>query len=190
MKQKTIQTKQDILFNIIIYALTIFGCLVVLYPLYFILIASISDYTHVLNGEVLLFPKGITLSGFKRILKYEPLWVGYKNSFIYAITGSLLSSTVTLFAAYPLSRNDFSGRKAFSIFLLITMFFQGGLIPLYIVVNALGLRNTYWILILVGSVHVMNLFIASSFFRSANIEEIFEASQIDGCTHFGYYFSD
>lgn len=187
-RRKISETKQDIIFNIISYTIITIVCLIVLYPLYFIVIASISDYTHVLNGEVLLLPKGITFSGFKRILKYGPLWVGYKNSLIYAVVGSLLSSAVTLFAAYPLSRNDFSGRKVFSIFLLITMFFQGGMIPLYIVVNNLGLRNTHWALILVGSVHVMNLFIASSFFRSTNIEEMFEASQIDGCTHFGYFF--
>lgn len=188
MSRKIAETKQDILFNIISYTAIGLGCLVVLYPLYFIVIASISDPQYVLSGQVILFPKGLTLAGYKRIVNYAPLWIGYRNSLYYAVVGSFISSALTLFAAYPLSRSDFSGRKAFSIFLLITMFFQGGLIPLYIVVNALHLRNTFWVLLLVNGIQVMNLFIASSYFKSTNIDEMFEASQIDGCTHFGYFF--
>lgn len=188
MSRKIAETKQDILFNVISYTAIGLGCLVVLYPLYFIIIASISDPQYVLSGQVIVFPKGFTLAGYKRIVNYAPLWIGYRNSLYYAVVGSFISSTLTLFAAYPLSRSYFSGRKAFSIFLLITMFFQGGLIPLYIVVNALHLRNTFWVLLLVNSIQVMNLFIASSYFKSTNIDEMFEASQIDGCTHFGYFF--
>jgi putative aldouronate transport system permease protein len=188
MSKAMADTKGDLLFNWISNVVIFLGCLVVLYPLYFIVIASISDPMYVIGGEVTFYPRGITLAGFKRIVNYQPLWTGYLNSLYYSVVGGVLSTALTLFAAYPLSRSGFSGKKALTFFLLITMFFQGGLIPLYIVVNALGLRNTYWALILVGAIHVMNLFITSSYFRSTNIAELFEASQVDGCSHFGYFF--
>jgi putative aldouronate transport system permease protein len=182
------ENRQDRVFNVISNTTIVIACLLVFYPLYFIVIASISDPKYVLGGEVFLFPKGLTLSGFNRIMKYGPLWTGYANSLFYSVVGSLFSSAITLFGGYALSRANFSGRKFLTFFLLITMFFQGGIIPLYILVNAMHLRNTYWVLILVGSVHVTNLFIASSFFKSTNIPELFEAVQLDGCMHFGYFF--
>jgi len=113
---------------------------------------------------------------------------GYKNSFFYAIVGGFFSATFTLFAAYPLSKKDFSGRKAFTIFLLITMFFQGGMIPLYIVVNKLGLRNTPYVLLIVSGIQVWNLLVTSSYFKSSHIDSLNEAAEIDGCSHFGYFF--
>ncbi len=182
------ESTEDRVFNFFSNAILVIACLVILYPLYFIVIASISDPKYVMSGEVVLWTKGFTLAGFKRIFKYAPLWVGLKNSMIYAVVGALFSSSLTLFGAYSLSRKGFSGRKFFTFFLLITMFFQGGLIPLYIVVNKLGMRNTYWALIIVNGIHVTNLFIASSFFKATNIGELFEAAQIDGCMHFGYFF--
>lgn len=182
------ETGVDRVFNALAGVTIVSVCLAVLYPLYFIVIASVSDPAYVLAGEVTLVPKGITFAGFERILNYDPLWRGYLNSLFYSVAGAVFSSALTLAAAYPLSRAEFSGRKVFTAFLLLTMFFQGGLIPEYIVANALGLRNSYLTLILIKSIHVTNLFIASSYFRSTNVDGIFEASQIDGCTHFGYFF--
>ncbi len=182
------ETRQDVIFNGVSYASVATACLLVLYPLYFIVIASLSDPQYVMNGEVFLWPRGLNLAGYDRILRYKPLRIGYSNSVFYAVVGSLLSSTLTLFAAYSVSRSSFSGRKAFVFFLLVTMFFSGGLIPQYIVVNALGLRNTRWALIVVHGIQVVNLFIASSFFRSTDIAELYEACQIDGYAHFGYFF--
>ncbi|MDR0569343.1 MAG: carbohydrate ABC transporter permease [Spirochaetaceae bacterium] len=182
------QTSEDRIFDIITTALMGVGCFIILYPLYFIVIASFSDPQHVLNGEVILFPKGLNTAGYKRILKYTPLWRGYANSLYYSIVGAALSGFLSLIAAYPLSRRDFSGRKAMTAILLIAMFFSGGLIPQYILVNALKLRNTWWVLLLVGGIQITNIFIASSYFKTTNVESLFEASQIDGCTHFGYFF--
>ena len=182
------ETKQDKVFDTVSIILIISGCLVILYPLYFILIASISDPEYVLAGEVFLYPKGFNLEGYKRIINYAPLWRGYANSLFYSVAGAVTSAFLTLLAAYPLSRKDFSGRKPFMALLLIAMFFQGGLIPQYILVNALKLRNTYWVLLLVSGIQVTNLLIASSYFRTTNIDSLFEASQLDGCTHFGYFF--
>jgi putative aldouronate transport system permease protein len=181
-------TRKDIIFGFVTRALLILGCLAVLYPLYFILIASFSDPDFVIAGNVTLFPKGITLTGYQKILRYDQLINGYKNSFYYAIVGGILSATFTLFAAYPLSKNDFSGRRPFTVFLLITMFFSGGLIPLYIVVNNLNLRNTPYVLLIVNGIQVMNLLVTRSYFKSSHIESLNEAAEIDGCSHFGYFF--
>ncbi|MDR0562186.1 MAG: carbohydrate ABC transporter permease [Spirochaetaceae bacterium] len=186
LKQK--QTSEDRIFDIITTALMAIGCFIILYPLYFIVIASFSDPQYVLNGEVILFPKGLNLAGYKRILRYTPLWRGYANSLYYSVVGAVLSGFLSVIAAYPLSRRDFSGRKAMTLILLIAMFFSGGLIPQYILVNALKLRNTWAVLLLVGGIQITNIFIASSYFKTTNVESLFEASQIDGCTHFGYFF--
>jgi putative aldouronate transport system permease protein len=156
--------------------------------LYFIIIASISNPDFVIAGDVTLYPKEITFSGYQKIFKFDNLLNGYKNSFFYAIVGGFISATLTLFAAYPLSKNDFSGRKPFTIFLLITMFFSGGMIPLYIVVNNLKLRNTPYVLLIVGGIQVWNLLVTRSYFKSSHIESLNEAAEIDGCSHFGYFF--
>lgn len=135
-----------------------------------------------------LFPVDVTFSGYRKIFKFKNLMNGYKNSFFYAIVGGAVSAALTLFAAYPLSKNDFSGRKPFTIFLLITMFFQGGMIPLYIVVNKLGLRNTPYVLLIVNGIQVWNLLVTRSYFKTNHIESLSEAAEIDGCSHFGYFF--
>ena len=119
-------SREDVIFEVITKALLILACIIVLYPLYFIFIASISNPDYVIAGKLTLYPMDITFSGYRKIFKFKNLMNGYKNSFFYAIVGGFLSATFTLFAAYPLSKKDFSGRKAFTIFLLITMFFQIG----------------------------------------------------------------
>jgi putative aldouronate transport system permease protein len=106
----------------------------------------------------------------------------------YAVVGAVLSTAITLMAAYPISRSDFSWKRFLTIFFLIPMFFQGGLIPQYILVSSLGLRNTYAVLLLLSGVQVMNLFMACSYFRSTYIPSLYEAAEMDGCTHFGYFF--
>lgn len=180
--------RQNRRFDIIATIISVFACLAILYPLYFIVIASISNPERVMNGEVFFLPKEITLSGYKRIIDYDPLWIGYRNSVFYTVVGGILSTAITILAAYPLSRKDFRWRRPLTIFFLIAMFFQGGLIPQYILVNSLHLRNTYFVLLLVSGVQVMNLLMATSYFRSTYLPSLFEASQLDGCSHFGYFF--
>lgn len=182
------QTKNDVIFNIISSAIVLFICFLVLYPLYFIVIASISNPDLVLAGDITFFPKELTFGGYDRIFKYKQLWIGYRNSIFYAIVGGFLSATLSIFAAYPLSRSDFSGKKVITIFLLVTIFFNGGLIPTYMLVKSLGLRNTYAALLFVNGLQVMNILIAVSYFRSSHISSLYEAAQIDGCSHFGYLF--
>lgn len=179
---------EDRRFNRLAIITCTIACIIILYPMYFIVIASFSEPEMVMAGEVIFVPKGINFSGYKRIFAYDPLWRGYLNSFFYTVVGGIGSTVVTLFVAYPLSRKDFSGRQPLTIFFLITMFFSGGLIPQYILVNALGLRNTYAVLLLVSGVQVMNILMASSYFRSTYLPSLYEAAQLDGCSHFGYFF--
>ena len=186
--RKIKSSREDIIFEVITNILLVVACLIVLYPLYFIIIASISNPDYVIAGKLSLYPIDVTFSGYRKIFKFKNLMNGYKNSFFYAIVGGALSATLTLFAAYPLSKHDFSGRKPFTIFLLITMFFQGGMIPLYIVVNKLGLRNTPYVLLIVNGIQVWNLLVTRSYFKTNHIESLSEAAEIDGCSHFGYFF--
>ncbi len=181
-------SNEDQKFNRCAIIVSTLACITILYPMYFIVIASFSEPEMVMAGEVIIFPKGMNLSGYERIFAYTPLWRGYLNSFFYTVVGGIGSTIVTLFVAYPLSRKDFSGRRPLTIFFLITMFFSGGLIPQYILVNALGLRNTYAALLLVSGVQVMNILMASSYFRSTYIPSLYEAAQLDGYSHFGYFF--
>lgn len=181
-------SREDAIFEVVTKILLIIACLIILYPLYFIIIASISNPDYVIAGKLTVFPMDVTFSGYKKIFRFRNLLNGYKNSFFYALIGGFISATLTLFAAYPLSKKDFSGQKPFTIFLLITMFFQGGMIPLYIVVNKLGLRNTPYVLLIVNGIQVWNLLVTSSYFKSSHIESLNEAAEIDGCSHFGYFF--
>ncbi len=163
--------------------------IIVAYPLYFIVIASFSDPSAVGTGQVLFFPKGLNLEGYQRIFEYEMLWVGYRNSIFYAVAGTLLSVSLTMMAAYVFTRNTLPGRKFFLILYTIPMFFNGGLIPTYLVVQDLHLVNSPFILILLGAVSMYNIIITKTYIRSNIPEELFEAAKIDGCGNIRYFFS-
>ena len=163
--------------------------IIVAYPLYFIVIASFSDPSAVGTGHVLFFPKGLNLEGYQRIFEYEMLWVGYRNSIFYAVAGTLLSVSLTMMAAYVFTRNTLPGRKFFLILYTIPMFFNGGLIPTYLVVQDLHLVNSPFILILLGAVSMYNIIITKTYIRSNIPEELFEAAKIDGCGNIRYFFS-
>lgn len=182
------ESRSDKGFAVVSYIIMAIMCLFVLYPLYFIVIASLSSPEYVLSGQVVLWPKGFNIEGYKRIFNYDMIWTGYANSIFYSVVGAVLSSSLTLMAAYPLSRKDFSGRRPLTIFFLFAMFFQGGLIPQYILVNMLHLRNTYWVLLCISGIQVMNLLMSASYFKSTYLPSMYEAAEMDGCTHFGYFF--
>lgn len=162
---------------------------IVAYPLYFIVIASFSDPSAVGTGQVLFFPKGLNLEGYQRIFEYEMLWVGYRNSIFYAVAGTLLSVSLTMMAAYVFTRNTLPGRKFFLILYTIPMFFNGGLIPTYLVVQDLHLVNSPFVLILLSAVSMYNIIITKTYIRSNIPEELFEAAKIDGCGNIRYFFS-
>ena len=163
--------------------------LIILYPLYFIIIASISDPDAVLNGDVILYPVQVTLSGFQKILERTDVWRGYLNTIIYTAITVVLSLVVTVPAGWALSRKTLVGKKFLMIYFIIPMFFGGGLIPFYNVMNSLGLVNTIWAVILPSILSVWNLFMTRTFFESSIPDGLVEAARIDGAGEFRVFFS-
>ena len=158
--------------------------LIVLYPLYFIIIASISDPDAVLGGKVVLYPVQITFAGFAKIMERTDVWRGYLNTIIYTLLTVVLSLLVTIPAGWALSRKTIPGKKGLMIYFIIPMFFGGGLIPFYNVMSALHLINTIWAVILPAILSVWNLFMTKTFFESSIPEGLIEAAKIDGAGQF------
>jgi len=179
--------KEDKILSALVYAFLSLVLLVVAYPLYFVVIASISDPIMVNTGKVWLYPRGITLLGYQKIFVHEELLRGYRNSLMYMVAGTTLNLVLTLTAAYSLSRRDLVGRNGFMAFLTFTMFFHGGLIPTFLLVRSLGLYNTFWVMILPNAVGVWNVIIARTFFQSNVPQELLDAAVIDGCSDFKFF---
>lgn len=152
---------------------------VMLYPLVFVLSASISDPKLVSAGEVILLPKGLNFDGYLRAFEYESLWTGYANTLFYTVVGTTCNLLVTIPCAYALSRRQLKGRGVIMAMFMVTMYFSGGTIPNYLNVVDLGLLNTRAILLISGLVNVSNLIVTRSFFASVP-EELIEAASIDG----------
>ncbi|MDQ8737214.1 carbohydrate ABC transporter permease [Paenibacillus sp. LHD-38] len=183
------KTKGDVVFDIINYTL-LTGCmLLILYPLYFVLIASFSDPNLIYSGEIWLLPKGLTLDGYERIFADSTIWIGYGNSLLYAVVGTAISVTITLMAAYPLARKDLIGRGPIMWFFMFTMFFGGGLIPTYLLIKDLNMINTIWALVVPGAAGVFNIIIVRTFFQSTIPDEMREAAFIDGCSNTRFFLS-
>ena len=179
----------DRLLNIFIVILMILVVILILYPLYFVVIASISSPTAVNSGQVLLLPKNVTLSGYKKILEYEPLWRGYANSIFYTVAGTLINLAITIPAGYALSRKRLFGRRPVMFLFAFTMFFGGGMIPTYMVVKNLGMLDTVWSMLLPGACSVYNIIVTKTYMETSIPQELLDASQIDGCTDFSTFFS-
>lgn len=177
----------EIVFRTALIALCALIFLAIAYPLYFIVIASISDSTMVSTGKVLLFPKGISFFGYNEIFRDERIWTGYRNTMFYTLAGTLINLLFTLPAAYVLSRKEFKARRFIMFAFVFTMFFNGGLIPTYLLMKDLHLTNTFWVFIIPFSVNVFYLIIARTFFESSLPPELYEAAAIDGCSHFVYF---
>ncbi|MGM0123944.1 hypothetical protein IGI37_001318 [Enterococcus sp. AZ194] len=177
-------TKTDRLFMIFTYIFVVASVLIVLYPLIYIISASISDPQEVNSGQMYLFPKGITWEGYKIILGNSSIWRGYLNTIFYTVLGTSINLLVTLPAAYALSRPDFYGHKLFTSFMLVTMFVSGGLIPSYLLIKSLGMLNTVWALVIPGAVSVYNIVVTRTFFQTTIPREMEEAAIIDGCSDF------
>jgi putative aldouronate transport system permease protein len=177
-------TAGDSVFHIITYIVLGILALIILYPVYFIVIASISDPDAVLAGKVVLYPVDITFSGYEKILERTDVWQGYFNTIIYTVVTVVLSLAVTIPAGWALSRNTLPGKKFWMIYFIIPMFFGGGLIPFYNVMSSLGLINSPWAVILPAILSVWNLFMTKTFFTSSIPSGLIEAATIDGAGQF------
>ncbi|MBE6977055.1 MAG: carbohydrate ABC transporter permease [Ruminococcaceae bacterium] len=178
----------DKVFYIITYIVLGLLALIILYPVYFIIIASISDPDAVLAGKVVLYPVGINFDGYAKILERTDVWTGYFNTIIYTVVTVVLSLVVTIPAGWALSRKTLPGKKFWMIYFIIPMFFGGGLIPFYNVMSTLGLINSPWAVILPAILSVWNLFMTKTFFASSVPGGLIEAATIDGANHFQTFF--
>ena len=180
---KTMRTGEK-LFEVLIWAIGILVLICVLYPLYYVIIAAISNPSLVMTGGVWLYPRELTLSGFEALLSESKIWIGYRNTIFYSIAGTILSMVVTVPAAYSLSRKDFKARRPLMLFFLFTMYFSGGLIPTYLLIaNTLHMNDTVWVMIVPFCLNVYNMIIVRSYFENSLPSDLWEAAQLDGCSN-------
>ena len=176
----------DKVFIILVYVLLSAVMLIVLYPLIYIISASFSDPQAVVSGKVVLWPVDVTLRGYKAVFKNPKIITGFINSFIYMGVGTVVNLIMTMLCAYPLSRKEFTARNKIAALFVFTMYFSGGLMPTYMVVNKLGLINTRWAMIIPSAMSTYNMIIARTYMVNSIPDELYEAAQIDGCSPFKY----
>lgn len=182
-------SKEDRIFYGVVLVIVTLIFLTVLYPIIYVISASFSSPTAVSTGKVVLWPVEFGLDGYKAVFENKDVLIGYRNTLFYTVFGTLINVFATLFAAYPLSRSDFAGRRYFLFFFTFTMLFSGGMIPTYMVMRDLHLLNTIWSVVLPGAVAVYNLMVARSFIESNIPREMLEAAQVDGCSDFRYFWT-
>ena len=180
MNNKIRQSRQDRIFDAFNLVLMILLLFVFIWPLWFVLIASFSDPMRVLTGEVLFWPVGFNLSAYKELIRRGDIWLSYLNSIFYTVAGTALNMVFTVCAAYPLSRKTFAIRNFVMTFFLITMYFSGGLIPLYVLLRGLHLIDSRLCLILGGAISVYNMLIVRNYFMNSIPNALREASMLDG----------
>ena len=152
---------------------------IMLYPMYNILVVSISSAEYIYRGEVNFIPKGINFDAYKMVFENESIWVSFKNSVVYTVVGTAINVVCSAMCAYPLSRKDFYGRGFFTFFVALTMFISGGMIPSYLVVNQLRLINTSWAIVLPGAISTYNMIIMRTFFQNIP-SSLTESAYLDG----------
>ncbi|MGW9112164.1 carbohydrate ABC transporter permease [Microbacterium sp. NPDC055683] len=181
------QRPLDVFFTLVIATLCVIVLVVTLYPLYFVVIASISNPSLVATGQVVLFPQGISWFGYEQILQDERIWTGYRNTLVYSLVGTALNLVVTMPAAFALSRAEFVWRRPLMLFFAFTMFFSGGLIPTYLLYRDIGLLDNWLVFVLPSALNVYNLIIARAFFEHSLPNELFEAAMIDGANYLQFF---
>ena len=188
-KSKLKLSREDKIYYAVCYTIIILLSLIVLYPMIYVVSASVSSGTALMAGEVWLFPKDITFLGYKTILQYKNVWIGYRNTIFYTVIGTFINVVMTLLCAYPLTRNNLMGRKQIMMLFTFTMLFSGGMIPNYKLMKKLHLLNTVWVMIIPGALSVYNMIVTKTFIQSSIPEELLEASKIDGCDDIRYFFT-
>lgn len=183
---KVKRSYSDKIFDVVNIIVMLILLVIFTWPLWFVVIASFSDPNEVWMGNVLLLPKKVTLIAYEELLNYSSIWTGYKNTIFYTVVGTLVNLVMTVCAAYPLSRKDFVPRNFLMILFMITMYFSGGLIPTYLVVNKLHLLNTRWAMIIPGACSIYNVIITRTYFMNSIPHELQEAATLDGANSFQY----
>ena len=188
MERRIGRCRSDIIYDTILFILLTLVFLVVAYPLYFVIISSVSDPIAVSNGEVTFYPIGFTLDGYREVFKTNTVVRGFLNSLLYTVCGVSVNLLVTLPTGYALSRKDFALKKFVTFFYMLTMFIGGGMMPTYLIVKQTGLLNSMWALIIPGAMGVYNMIVAKTFFSTNIPLELMEAAKLDGCGNTRFFF--
>ncbi|NLG24166.1 MAG: carbohydrate ABC transporter permease [Clostridiales bacterium] len=188
MESSKRRTRGDRVFDAALMALLSLVFFIVAYPLYFIVISSISDPIAVSQGRVLYAPIGFTLDGYHAVFKEQTVMRGYANSLIYTVVGVAINVACTIPTGYAISRRDFFARGPITVFYLVTMFVSGGMMPTYLVVKATGLMNSMWALVVPGAITVWNLLVCRTFFAANIPDELLDAARLDGCGNTRFFF--
>ena len=183
------RTRADKIFDTCNAVLMVLLLLITLYPLYFVLIASVSDAYEVAKGNVFAIPKGITFESYMNVFRESRIWLGYRNTIFYAVFGTAFSLILTIPSAYALSKKTLPGRGSISIFFLIPMYFNGGLIPTYLVMKQINMVDQWYSLIFIAASSVYNMIVTRVYFQSNVPEELYESARIDGASELRTFFS-
>ncbi len=176
------KSKNDTLFQAVVYVLTALICLITLYPLIYVLSASFSDPARILGGDVVLWPVDVTTNAYRRVFASADILTGYRNTLLYTLFGTSLNMVATIMAAYPLSLPDLKGKNIFTFFITFTMFFGAGMIPSYLNLKDLGLLNNPLVVIVPGAISVTNMLIMRNYFINSVPAALREAASIDGAS--------
>jgi len=182
--QKTLEDKIFIFFITLFIILLIIS---IIYPLYFVFIASFTDPYIISTGKIVLIPTNVTWAGYRNIFQNERIWIGYRNTIFYVLFGTTTSVIVTIMAAYSLSRDSLPGRNLIMGMMVFTMYFSGGLIPTYLTMRTLHLINKPIIIIILGAFSVYNMIIARTYFVTSIPKELYDSAIIDGAGHFTFF---
>lgn len=175
-------TRSDQMFDLSNKLFTFILLMIIVYPLIYVTSASFSDPVYVHTGKVWLWPLGFTIEGYVEVFKNAEIWSGYRNTIFYTLGGTFINLFVTLPCAYALSRQGVKGRNLVMAMLVFTMFFQGGIIPTFLVIKGLGLIDTIWAMLLPNAATVWNIIVTRTFFQSTIPKELEEAAEMDGCS--------
>ncbi|CUX55861.1 L-arabinose transport system permease protein AraQ [Clostridium sp. C105KSO15] len=178
--------REDMAFSFMVYVLLTFVLIIIAFPLIYLVSASFSSPQAVISGRVWLLPVDFTIKGYEAIFKDSSIIRGFLNSLYITVVGTGINILMTVMMAYPISRKKFYGRKAFTMFMMVTMFFGGGLVPTFLLINHLHMYNTFWAVMVPGCVGITNVIICRTYFESSIPEELYESASLDGCDDFGF----
>lgn len=178
------KTRSDRVFDTFNILLMLVLIVIMLYPLYFVVIASLSEPKYVAQGMVTIWPKGFTWDSYRYVFQNDNIWTGYRNTIVYTVLGTLRQLLTVVPAAYAMSKRNLPGRRFIALLMTIPMYFSGGLIPEYLLVKNLNLVNSFWTLIVLGGVGITRLIITRNYFETAIPGEVYESARIDGASDF------
>ncbi|MGO3835723.1 carbohydrate ABC transporter permease [Lactococcus cremoris] len=187
-KSRRPKSLQEKIFDVLVYGMAVLLILLIIYPLWFVIIASFSNPQDVATGPVWFWPKSWSLEGYKTLFVQPLIWRSYFNTILYTVAGTAFGLLVNIPVGYALSRRDLFGRKWISLLYVVPMFVTGGLIPIYLVTKNFGLLNTVWVMIVPFAVSPYNIIVARTFFQESIPNGLWEAAQVDGSSTFRYFF--